>query len=112
MKSIKVILKSNDVESTNNYKAIVNNKKIIYNDECKVVIDYNDYLIVTKENDDYLLELIFKENKCRYFLKKENSEIFLNLITDYIIIENNLIMVKYNIKETNNNVLYRLEILK
>lgn len=115
MKSVKVILKNNNEESIEKYDAMVNNKKIVYNEkEFKVIINYNDELKIKRENDEFLFELNFKSDKqtkgiC--LMKKENVTIELDILTDYIIIEDNLIIVKYNVVTTNQDVIYRLEIL-
>lgn len=116
MKSIKVVLKNNDLESAQEYQAIVKNKKIIYNEkEFKVTIDYSNTLKMIRENSDYLFELEFinnKQTKMLCYLKKENINLELDILTDYIIIENNLIIVKYDVITTNQNVIYRLEIIQ
>lgn len=115
MKTIKVILKNNNLESVSIYKSIVNNKKIIYTEkEFKVTVDYNNTLKIIRENDEYLFELEFisnMETKGRCFLKKQNTSLELDILTDYIIIEHNLIVVKYNIITTDQSVIYRLEII-
>lgn len=115
MKTIKVILKNNDEESIEKYQAICNDKKIIYNEkEFKVIIDYNDTLKMIRENNDYIFELEFISGKttngfCK--LKNENSSIKLDILTDYVIIEDNLIIVKYSVVTTEQDVIYRLEII-
>jgi len=43
-------------------------------------------------------------------MKKENVKLDLDIITDYIIKENNLIIIKYNVITTEQNVIYRMEI--
>lgn len=114
MKKIKVTLKTDDVESTQEYNAIISNKKIIYNEkEYKVIIDYNDILRITRENNEYLFKLEFINNKkttSKCILKENNSELYLDILTDYIIIEDNLLIVKYDVITTNQSVLYRMEI--
>jgi len=113
MKNIKVILKNNDIESTEKYQAIINNNKIIYNEkEFKVILDCNNFKM-KRENDEYLIKLQFENNKqtkgyC--VMKKENVKLDLDIITDYIIKENNLIIIKYNVITTEQNVIYRMEI--
>ena len=114
MKTIKVVLKNNNEESIEKYDAIVNNKRIIYNEkEYKVKVDYNENLKIIRESNDCLIKLEFISNKktkgiCS--LKKENSNLELDILTDYIIIEDNLIIVKYDVITTNQSVIYRLEI--
>ena len=113
MKTIKVILKNNNEESIEKYDAIVNNKKIIYNEkEYKVKVDYNDNLKIIRESNDCLIELEFisnKQTKGKCVLK-EGATLCLDILTDYIIIEDNLIIVKYDVITTNQSVMYRLEI--
>ena len=115
MKTVKVILKNNDVTSTCEYNAIINDKKILYNEkEFKVVIDYSDNIKITRENLEYLFKLEFisgKKTKGICYLKGENKTLELDILTDYIIIENNLIIVKYDVITTEQSVEYRLEII-
>jgi len=114
MKTIKVSLKNDSEESIEKYQAIKNNNKIIYNEkEFKVTLNYNDTFKMTRENGEYLFELEFISNKktkgiCT--LKNEGATLELDILTDYIIIEDNLIIIKYDVITTNQSVIYRMEI--
>jgi len=113
MKTIKVSLKNDSEESIEKYQAIKNNNKIIYNEkEFKVTLNYNDTFKMTRENGEYLFELEFisnKQTKGKCVLK-EGATLCLDILTDYIIIEDNLIIVKYDVITTNQSVIYRMEI--
>ena len=115
MKTIKVILKNNNEESIEKYQAICNNKKIIYNEkEFKVTLDYSNSLKMIRENNDYIFELEFisgRKTKGICKLKNEKVDMELDILTDYVIIEDNLIIVKYNVITTEQDVIYRLEII-
>lgn len=111
--NIKVILESNSEVSCEKYKAIKDDKKIIYNEkECKVIISLNN-LTIKRENDEFLSEMNFIPNKETigyYKLKKENVKMDLQILTDYVIIEENIIIVKYNVLTTNQEVIYKMEV--
>ena len=110
---IKVTLKTNEEESVETYSAIKSENKIIYQEkEYKVTLNFKDYLKLKRENDEYLFDMEFEANKqtkgiC--LLKKENSKIELDILTDYVIIEDNYFIIKYKVLTTNQEVLYKLE---
>lgn len=110
--NINVIIKSNGEEIEENYLALKNNNKIIYQEkDCKTTINLDEFKI-KRENDDYLLEMDFipdKETKGKYLLKKENSLIDLTILTDYLIMEDNLIILKYNVITTNQDVIFKIK---
>ena len=111
--NINVIIKSNGEEIEENYLALKNNNKIIYQEkDCKTTVNLDEFKI-KRENDDYLLEMDFipdKETKGKYLLKKENSLIDLTILTDYLIMEDNLIILKYNVTTTNQDVIFKIKI--
>ena len=113
MINIKVTLIS-DTKTCTNYKAIRHNHKIIYKEpNYNVTIDYNDILKMTRENDDYLINLEFIPNKqttgiC--LLKKENVSSCFDILTSEAIKEDNVITIKYKVLTTNQEVSYKLEV--
>lgn len=112
--NIKVILKSNLEESVQHYSAIKTDNKIIYQEkEYKVTLTTFNNLKLKRENDEYLFEMEFIPNtqtKGICYLKKENSQIDLDILTDYVIIEENIIIVKYKVLTTNQDVIYKMEV--
>lgn len=110
--NINVIIKSNGEKIEENYLALRNNNKIIYQEKnCKTTIDLDEFKI-KRENEESLLEMNFipdKETNGRYLLKKENSLINLTILTDYLIIEDNLIILKYKVITTNQDVIFKLK---
>lgn len=111
---IKVILKSNCDESVEKYSAIKDKNRIIYQEkEYKVTVITGEVLKLKRENDEFLIEMEFiadKQTKGICYLKKENSQIDLDILTDYVIIENSVIIVKYKVLTTNQDVIYKLEV--
>ena len=113
---IKVTLKSNNEESINEYIAIKDKNKLIYHDnEYKVIISNLNSLKLKRENLDSLFEMEFIQNKktkgiC--LLKKQNYQIELDILTDYVIIKDDNLVIKYKVLTTNQEVLYKLEVLK
>ena len=112
--SIEVTLDSNSEVSKEKYNAIKDKNRIIYQEkECKVTILTNEFLKMKRENDDFLFEMEFipnKETKGICHLKKENLKMDLQILTDYVIIEENIIIVKYKVLTTNQEVIYKLEV--
>ena len=53
-----------------------------------------------------------KNTKGKYLLKGNNSTIDLDILTDYLIVEDNLIILKYNVITTNQDVIFKLECVK
>ena len=112
---ISVIIK-NDINVTKeNYKANIYENKIVYNEKnCKMIINLSEYKII-RENKEYLIELNFEPNKITkgiYYLKNQNSKIILEILTDYFIVEKNMIIIKYEIITTKQEVIFKLEYVK
>ena len=110
---IKVIIKNNDEISEEKYTALKSEQKIEYFEkEFKTSLFLKDVVKIKRENDDYLFNMEFipnKETKGSCKLKKENAIIDLNILTDYVIIEENIIIIKYNVLTTEQDVIFKLE---
>lgn len=113
--NINVYIKNKDNISEEKYIAIKNNNIITYQEkDCKTKIFLDDFKII-RENEDYLIKMNFIPNKRtsgKYILKESKSEINLDILTDYLIIEDNLIILKYNVLTTDQDVIYKLEYVK
>lgn len=111
---IKVILKSDSEESIENYTAIRDKNKIIYQEkEYKVTLIIDKSLKLKRENEKYLFEMEFiadKQTKGICYLKGEKSQIDLDILTDYVIVEESVIIVKYKVLTTNQEVIYKVEV--
>lgn len=112
--NIKVILKSNSEESVEKYSAIKEKNKIIYQEkEYKITLTTGENLKLKRENEDFLFEMDFipnKQTKGICYLKNEKSQIDLDILTDYVIIEDSVIIVKYKVLTTNQEVIYKVEV--
>ena len=110
--NIKVILKNNENEIINNYKAIKNDNKIIYTEkEFKVTLYLEEIVKLKRENDECQMMFEFipnKKTKIKIFL--DNKLMELDILTDYVVKLENLIKIKYKVIETNEDVLYELEV--
>ncbi len=110
--NIIVTLKNNKNISEEKYIALKNKDKIIYEEkEYKTTIFLNDFKIV-RENKDCLIEMNFipdQTTKGKCLLKENNSQIDLEILTDYLIIEDDLIILKYNVLTTEQDVIFKLE---
>lgn len=113
-KQIKVTLKTNSEESLESYLAIKTENKIVYQEkEYKVTLNLKDNLKLKRENNEYLFEMEFipnKETKGICLLKKENSQIDIDILTDYVIMEDDCFIIKYKVLTTDQDVLYKLEV--
>ena len=113
--NIKVIIKNENEISEEEYCAVKTSKKITYQEkECKTTIILDDFKII-RENEDYLLEMNFIPNKKtigKYILKESQNEINLEILTDYLIIEESLIILKYSVLTTEQDVIFKLECVK
>lgn len=111
--NIKVIIKNNDEVSEEKYIALKTNSKIEYFEkEFKTSLIFKDIFKIVRENEDYLLEMEFIPNKetngiCK--LKKQNVIIDLKILTDYVIFEENIIIIKYKVLTTEQDVILKLE---
>lgn len=112
---IRVILKNNDMVSNMEYTAIKDDKKIIYKDkDGNVTLMLGSPLRLIRENNDSKVDLEFIPNnitKGNCLLKKENLNIDLEILTDYVIIDD-IISIKYKVVTTEQDVVYKLEVLK
>lgn len=116
MLKIRTTIQNNDEISIENYTAIKNQNKIIYNEkEYKITIYLEDSTKIIRENDDYLFSLEFisdKQTRGTCLLKENNSIVDLDILTDYVIIQDDLIIIKYKVLTTQQDVIFKLEVLK
>lgn len=112
-KTIQVYIKSNDNISEAFYSAINYNNKIIYNEKnCKTTILFKENCKIIRENEEYIMNLLFIPNKiteCEYLLKKTNNIIELKILTDYLIIDNNIIKLRYKVLTTDQEVVFQIK---
>lgn len=112
--NVKVILKTNEEVTENIYQAIQTEQKIIYQDSAyKVTVLFN-YPKLIRENDEYLLEMEFQNKEktiSTCFLKTLKKDLKLDIITENLIVEKDLLIVQYRVFSTEQTVLFRLEVL-
>lgn len=113
--NIEVVLTSNNQVSEGKYLAIKDNNSISYLDnDVKVCLYFKDVIRITRENDDYLLDFNFVKNevtKGKYILKNIEKTIDLDVFTDYIIVEDDLLIIKYKVLTTEQDVIFKLKIV-
>lgn len=113
--NIEVVLTSNNQVSQGKYLAIKDNNSISYLDnDVKVCLYFKDVIRITRENDDYLLDFNFVKNevtKGKYILKNIEKTIDLDVFTDYIIVEDDLLIIKYKVLTTEQDVIFKLKIV-
>lgn len=89
-------------------EVVINNKEFnglkngntitFYDDGIKVSITLGDEVTLKRSNDDYEILLVFNENSKtdgKYLSKKDNLFLPLYIITDKIIVGNNLLIINY-----------------
>ncbi len=110
---VNVIIKNNNELSEAKYKALKTKNKIEYLEkEYKVSLILGDVLKLKRENDEYLFEMEFVPNKescgiCK--LKKENAIIDLKILTDYVVFSSDIIIIKYKVLTTEQDVVLKIE---
>lgn len=97
---IKVTFKNNEKENIKIYDALKTKNKIIYYDDCKVILEKNK---ITRENDLYKMEILFDEQIIKYLLKDENK--LLNIEIKVLMIEH--LKVLYEVFD--NKIYYEVE---
>ena len=101
----KTNLKTNDKIIINNkeFNGLKNNNTItFYDDGIKVNINLGEEVILKRSNDDYEIILTFNEKNSgegKYLSKKDNLFLPLHIITDKIIVGNNLLIINYRLNE-------------
>ena len=101
----KVNLKSNEeiIIGDKLFNGLKNDNKITYyENNIKVSVILDDEIVLKRSNDDYEVLLIFsekKETEGKYLLKKDNLFLPLYIITDKIIVGNNLLVVNYKLND-------------
>lgn len=95
-------------------KAIKNSNKITFiEDNTKYQIKiYSDKIILIRSNQEFSNMIIFQENKTtksEYYVKETNSSLEFNISTINLLIKENSINITYQVKETENIYIYKLE---
>lgn len=94
---IKTILEKNNHIISNTYNIIGNDINYL-EDDTKVVIKITDKVYITRENKDYILNLIFIKNKktnANLVLKENNYKLDLELFTNDLVITKEKIIINY-----------------
>ena len=110
---INVIMKTNDELTKQSYDAIYSKNKIIFEEKnYKTIIKYQPFTII-RENEDYIYNLNFISNKTtlnKCLIKKINKTIELEIYTYYLVLEDNLIKLKYKVLTTNQEVEIKINV--
>ncbi len=113
MKKIKIISKlinDNQMHEIVCTGQLKENRIIYYDNKVKVVIRSDDFITLTRENDDYFIELILKpglKTESTYLLKSVNKKIILNTYTKSIINTDENINIEYEIIDQDSSELYK-----
>lgn len=109
----KIKIKTTIDEENFCFEGIKNKNSIIYKDsDVAVKIMITDIIRLTRENNDFKIELIFnekEETKINYLLKQYNQTMELKLKTEKLNIDNNYIEILYDIVDTGDKKSFKLE---
>ena len=103
---LKTILKENEniIEGIYDYK--INNNTIIYfEDNLKVTIVITDDIKIIRENDEYILEMLFKDSQTtnnKFILKENNYALDLPITTKKLQINKDKIEIEYEVNDLKN----------
>ena len=111
--NIEVVLINNNQISKGKYFAIKDDNSISYIDNnVKVYLYFKDMVRITRENDEYFLDFNFVKDqvtKGKYILKNLDKTIGLDVLTNYIVVEDNLLIIKYKVLTTEQDVIFKLK---
>lgn len=118
---IKIKVKGNLQNLTENTEELINTKGIknsniisyiVDDTKHKLILDDNKITLL-RENDEFSHGMIFIENMTtpsEYYLKESNYSLEFNILTTKLIFDNNKINITYKILESENNYNYVLEV--
>ena len=108
--SVKVKLKSNVEEIENVYSAIKLKDKIFYQEkDCKVTFLLNDLKLI-REKEDYFIEMNFKIKEItECIINQFNKQFVLKIKTNLIVIKDKLILIEYQLLDTEEVIVFSLE---
>ena len=103
-KEIEIVLKTPDDLIKVNTSAIVNENIVKYREKDILVVlkQYGNTLFLTRENNEYQLNLKFQENKKTlgsYLLKDNNMILELEILTKNLKIDKNTIYIMYELHD-------------
>ena len=94
-------------------KAIKSKNKITYvNDSVKTIIRICDNdIMLTREGSDFVNTFVFnkKNSRCNYFLKENNLDVDIDIITNVIDINDKYIFIKYVVIDSECEYEYKIE---
>ena len=110
---LKTILKENEniIEGIYDYK--INNNTIIYfENNLKVTIVITDDIKIIRENDEYILEMLFKVSQTtnnKFILKENNYALDLPITTKKLQINKDKIEIEYEVNDLKNKFTVYME---
>ena len=118
---IKIKVKGNLKNLTENEKELINTKGIKNNNIISYIHNKTKYKLITnidsikliRENEEIYHEILFKEHdtcKTTYYLKQLNSSLQINIETQKLTISENKINIVYKNKENQNIYQYVLDV--
>lgn len=113
--NIRVVLKNDDILTEEEYVAIKKDNKITYQEnDYKVSLIIGETIKLIRENNDTIINMEFNKDshtKGSCMLKNSNAVIDLDIETSYLMVNEDII-IKYKVLTTNQEVTYKLEVLK
>ncbi len=109
--NIKVIvdLKSPELNQKKEYNGTFEENRILYNDDTNVMIDLDNKKL-RRENDSYIIDLDFNNDKYELHLKEYDMVTPLDVNLDSFLINENKVEIKYHFKsDLDNKIEYKIE---
>ena len=95
---IKTILEKNGQIISNTYNIVGNNITYL-EDDTKVSIKITTQVEITRENKDYILNLLFINKNANLVLKENNYKLNLELFTNDLLITEEKIIINYTLND-------------
>ena len=111
-KQINVYTNMDGVVDNKIINVIVDNSMIKYIDSCnnKFIVDLSKN-VLTKENNESIINILFNENLIKVFIKDFNKEFIKEIKTIELINENNRYYVKYKLIDEDIINIYEIKFL-
>lgn len=111
MSKIRIKVNLNTEEKV--FEGIKSKNSLIYKDsDILVKIKFFDNVILTRENSNFKIDLVFDKNKIttsKYYLKDYRKFIDLKVQTQNLEYDDNYLHIVYKIIDTNENIDFKLE---
>ncbi|MDD4547668.1 MAG: DUF1934 family protein [Bacilli bacterium] len=111
MAKIKInsILKTNNEVIKKEFMGIIMGNKIVYNDDLVTVTIFlkQNSIEMKRNNDSYSIDFEFinnKTTKCVYNVREQNMIIYLSVVTNKLIVDDNRFLIDYSLYQNDEEI--------